>query len=107
MPSSGSILYVVGNSRYSYIEGLTRYIIDPCPGELKPVAPAMDQVCSVTAQLSAVVGAAMATTAEQLPASLFTLTLPGHVIVGSFIVHYSNREVTLCRVPGSILYVSR
>ena len=59
---------LVGNSRYSYIEGLTRYIIDPYPQvSLSQWLLQMDQVCRVTPQLSAVVGAAMATTAEQLP----------------------------------------
>ena len=54
----------------------------PVAAEFPVVAPASVQVCKVTPQLSAVVGAMPLTTALQLPASTFWLTSAGQVIVG-------------------------
>ena len=54
----------------------------PVLGELATVAPVMAHVNRVTAQLSAVVGFAVATDPEQLEVEVLQVALAGHVMVG-------------------------
>ena len=57
-------------------------LLIPVAGDDAVVAPVMAHVNTVTPQLSAVVGLAVATDAVQVPAAALAVALAGHVMVG-------------------------
>ena len=57
-------------------------MLSPVAGDVATVAPDITQVFRVTAQLSAVVGLAVARLLEHVPAVTVLVTFAGQVIVG-------------------------
>lgn len=57
-------------------------LLIPVAGEVATVAPVIAQVNLATAQLSAVVGFAIACALAQIPEVVVVVTLAGHVMVG-------------------------
>lgn len=83
-------------------------LLIPVAGEVATVAPVIDHVNLVTAQLSAVVGFAMACDLAQIPAVVVVVTLAGHVMVGmmlSFTVTVKE-HVAMFPAASLALYVT-